>query len=46
MIRESERSSTYSRNIFSKVRTLEPPLNADGDEWGEDHNSNEWSEGE
>ncbi|CDW86401.1 protein kinase domain containing protein [Stylonychia lemnae] len=32
MFDDSERS-TYNRNIFSKVRTLEPPLNVDDDEW-------------
>lgn len=43
--KEDERPS-FNRNIFNKVRTLEPPLNADEEEW-EDENcidQSDWDE--
>jgi hypothetical protein len=45
--KNNECRTSANRNIFDKVRTLEPPLNADDDEW-EDQNYREhhsdWNE--
>ena len=43
---KNEERTSLNRNIFTKVRTLEPPLNADEEEW-EDHqyrHQSEWDE--